>query len=120
MFASKALPDRFPYRVGAVRLAYEGTLNGARTEHDPRPHDQAMHNKPNPILVEFRRMVDEDWDIRPGELGYYAEAWVDLFKEDPHMESPANWGSLALTSKPAADHARAVLDRVARMYEVDL
>ena len=54
MFASKALPDRFPYRVGAVRLAHEGTLNGERTIYDPRPVDPAMHNEPNPILIAFR------------------------------------------------------------------
>lgn len=29
--------DRFPFRVGEVRLAYPGTLNGIPTDHDPRP-----------------------------------------------------------------------------------
>lgn len=29
--------DRFPFRVGEVRLAYPGTLNGEHTLHDPRP-----------------------------------------------------------------------------------
>lgn len=29
--------DPFPFRVGAVRLAYPGTLNGQKTVHDPRP-----------------------------------------------------------------------------------
>ena len=29
--------DPFPFRVGAVRLAYPGWLNGQHTVHDPRP-----------------------------------------------------------------------------------
>lgn len=29
--------DPFPFRVGPVRLAYPGTLNGEQTIHDPRP-----------------------------------------------------------------------------------
>lgn len=29
--------DHFPFRVGAVRLAYPGTLGGIPTVHDPRP-----------------------------------------------------------------------------------
>lgn len=56
MFASKALPDRFPYRVGQVRLAYEGTLGGEPTVEDPRPFDPCMNNEPNPIIVEFRQL----------------------------------------------------------------
>ena len=28
--------DPFPFRVGAVRLAYPGWLNGQHTVHDPR------------------------------------------------------------------------------------
>lgn len=30
------LADPFPFRVGAVRLAYPGWLNGEHTVHDPR------------------------------------------------------------------------------------
>lgn len=29
--------DPFPFRVGNVRIAYPGTLNGEPTLHDPRP-----------------------------------------------------------------------------------
>ncbi len=29
--------DRFPFRVGPVRTAYPGWLNGEHTIHDPRP-----------------------------------------------------------------------------------
>lgn len=29
--------DRFPFRLGPVRVAYPGTLNGQRLIHDPRP-----------------------------------------------------------------------------------
>ena len=28
--------DPFPFRVGKVRLAYPGTLNGETTVHEPR------------------------------------------------------------------------------------
>lgn len=31
------LADPFPFRVGSVRLAYPGWLNGQHTVHDPRP-----------------------------------------------------------------------------------
>lgn len=34
--------DPFPFRVGAVRLAYPGTMNGQRAEHDPRPGFDAI------------------------------------------------------------------------------
>lgn len=29
--------DPFPFAVGPVRLAYPGTLNGSKTQFDPRP-----------------------------------------------------------------------------------
>lgn len=29
--------DRFPFRLGSVRVAYPGTLNGEKVVHDPRP-----------------------------------------------------------------------------------
>lgn len=31
------LADPFPFRVGLVRLAYPGWLDGQYTVHDPRP-----------------------------------------------------------------------------------
>lgn len=31
------IADPFPFRVGKVRLAYPGWLNGEHAEHDPRP-----------------------------------------------------------------------------------
>lgn len=31
------IADPFPFRVGNVRLAYPGTLDGKHTVHDPRP-----------------------------------------------------------------------------------
>ena len=34
------LGDPFPYRVGSVRLAYPGWLNGQHTIHDPRPETE--------------------------------------------------------------------------------
>lgn len=33
----KVNADPFPFRVGKVRLAAPGWLNGEYTEHDPRP-----------------------------------------------------------------------------------
>lgn len=39
--------DRFPFRVGPVRLAYPGTLNGERTIHDPRPEFEVAIWKEN-------------------------------------------------------------------------
>ena len=36
------IADPFPFRVGAVRVAYPGTLNGKRTIHDPRPEYTTM------------------------------------------------------------------------------
>lgn len=30
------IADPFPFRVGPVRVAYPGTLNGVHTIHDPR------------------------------------------------------------------------------------
>lgn len=35
------IADPFPFRVGAVRIAYPGTLNGHPTIHDPRPEYSA-------------------------------------------------------------------------------
>ena len=74
-------------------------------------------HEPNPILVEFRRMIRDDWDIREGELWMYAGSWVDLMDEDPHMSERINWGTLAGTEQPAIDHARRVLTRLARFQE---
>lgn len=34
---TKVIADPFPFRVGKVRIAYPGWLNGQYTEHDPRP-----------------------------------------------------------------------------------
>lgn len=36
------IADPFPFRVGPVRLAYPGTLNGQPTIHDPRPEFEAV------------------------------------------------------------------------------
>ena len=84
----------------------------------PRPEfDHVQHNQPNPILVEFCRMIRDDWDIREGELWMYAGSWVDLMDEDPHMSERINWGTLAGTEQPAIDHARRVLTRLARFQE---
>lgn len=33
----KVNADPFPFRVGKVRLAHPGWLNGDYAEHDPRP-----------------------------------------------------------------------------------
>lgn len=33
---TRVIADPFPFRVGKVRLAYPGWLNGLRSEHDPR------------------------------------------------------------------------------------
>ena len=34
--------DPFPFRLGEVRLAYPGTLNGKKLEHDPRPQFEGV------------------------------------------------------------------------------
>lgn len=33
---TRVIADPFPFRVGEVRLAYPGWLNGGHTVHDPR------------------------------------------------------------------------------------
>lgn len=33
---TRVIADPFPFRVGEVRLAYPGWLNGEHTVHDPR------------------------------------------------------------------------------------
>lgn len=37
MKKSMVLADPFPFKVGAVRIAYPGTLGDEHTVHDPRP-----------------------------------------------------------------------------------
>lgn len=84
--------------------------------HDPRPEfDHEQHNEPNPILIDFRRMIRDDWDMPEGLLWLYAGSWVDLIDEDPHMSKPDNWGPLTGTTQPAIDHARRVLTRLAAL-----
>lgn len=33
---TRVIADPFPFRVGKVRIAYPGWLNGKHTVHDPR------------------------------------------------------------------------------------
>lgn len=99
MFASSARPDRFPHRVGKVRLAYEGTLNGERSTLDPRPFDPAMHNGPNPILALWRETNDGDmrgWGV-----------WLALAAHDMVQDGQA--------TADHKDHARRVLTRLAEI-----
>lgn len=103
MFASKALPDRFPYRVGQVRLAYEGTLGGEPTVEDPRPFDPCMNNEPNPILVAFRQHNEEA--ARPGswESAASPQGWID-YTDAAYKGSPVH-----------IEHARRVLGRLHKL-----
>ena len=97
MFASKALPDRFPYRVGEVRVAYEGTLGGKPTVYDPRPFDPTMHNSPNRVLAEMRQSTYSGRERT--YLGF-----LDFADETGQFEWTA----------AERDHARRVLERLAR------
>lgn len=104
-FASKALPDRFPFRVGPVHLAYEGTLNGERTVYDPRPFDPAMHNEPNPVLTVFR----EDVKLYPSPedaVRGWLQAWTALTVYGPRVSR---------CSFAQQDHAHRVLSRLERL-----
>lgn len=112
MFASKALPDRFPYRVGQVRLAYEGTLGGEPTVEDPRPFDPCMNNEPNPVLVAFRHS-DEPIDF--WMWGFDAEAAFGGWSEWDDPAHPLH--TLATSTDDQVSHARTVLNRIVLLGE---
>ena len=104
MFASKAQPDRFPYRVGEVRVAYQGTIGGVPTVEDPRSYDPAMNNPPNPILLEFRQAWNstrDDWKIRQ------AEFYLSYLNGDVY-----DWREF---QSEVFEHARKVLTRLANL-----
>ena len=118
LFSSKAQPDRFPYRVGAVRVAYEGTLNGEHTVYDPRPFDPVMHNDPNPILIRFRKWIDGE-DI--GDQ-FWVDYWVTAFDEFDTFGGFITWDyadhplHVLITATDAQSaHARRVLTRLANL-----
>lgn len=88
-YASKRQPDRFPYRVGKVRLANPGTLNGEQAVYAPRDYDPAMTNEPNPGLIAARYAE---------EVGHL-DAFYGGFTEEP-------------SEHPMAVHTIKVLTRV--------
>lgn len=49
--------DRFPFRLGDVRVAYPGTLNGERLVYDPRPEYDGV------MWVKDDSWVASDWEV---------------------------------------------------------
>lgn len=115
MFASKAQPDRFPYRVGEVRVAYQGTIGGIPTVEDPRPYDPAMNNPPNPIIEEFRKTISY---VPPGiTVSWLArhwtqtdEMWAEMCLSDDELDEP-------ICLPEHEEHARKVLTRLANLEQ---
>jgi len=113
MFSSKTPRDLNhdpePWSVGSpidgmeLRMPQEPTVPMEWTEYDPRPeYDHAQNNEPNPIIVDFRE--DPDLSYTLSEL-------------DPENIANPDWETWPViwdATEEQRDHARRVLERLAR------